>query len=249
MGKMIKSFCLRFFALLFTISSLCAHQVLHAGNESAKNPEEQTLLLLIRHGETDWNTQQLYLGRTNIPLNDTGIEQAKKLADYLIQGHPDILAIYSSNLDRASATALYTGQKFDLHIFQTPQLREIDFGVAEGLPVEEIDILYREEHTNLLTVYPNREERWKFPIFPGAESYHDLLSRVRNELQFIAESHPGGKIAVFVHGRIIRTLISESLNYPDLFPALPNCAIAHFLFSKTKSYPFTFLKTEKPQGN
>lgn len=226
--------------LLFAISSLSADQ----GSEETKTADVQTSLLLIRHGETDWNARHLYLGRTNIPLNETGIQQAQHLAAHLMEKHPGIAVIYSSDLDRASQTAFYTAQKFHLPVSRTPQLREIDFGEVEGLPVKEVEAQYGRDYTSLLTVY--REERWKLPLFPGGESHHDLLSRVQNELRGIAESHPGKTIAVFAHGRVIRTLIAGSQGFHDDVPFLPNCAIVHFQVPDDGKGTLTFLRTESP---
>ncbi|MGE5196695.1 MAG: histidine phosphatase family protein [Anaerolineae bacterium] len=214
---------------------------------SSKNlSEEKTTLLLIRHGETDWNTQKRYLGQTNIPLNDHGIEQAKQLAIHMIHHHSDITSIYSSDLDRAFATAQKTAETFGLPVLQRNTLQEINWGIAEGFIVEEIDNLYGQLE-DLREIYPSRKERWNIPVFPGGETYNELQLRVQNELKTIARTHAGKKIAIFTHGRIMRTLITESLDYPEVFEPLPNCAIAHFLFTPEKqSCPFTFLKIEHP---
>jgi len=209
---------------------------------------ESTEFLLVRHGETDWNKQKLYLGQTNISLNETGIKQAKKLARYLVEKHPDITAIYSSDLARASATAQHVARVFNVKVNQRSTLQEISWGEVEGSNVDETDKAYSQKLEDLKKTYPGRKERWAHePVFPKGETYNTLLLRVKNELKHIASAHPGEKIAVFAHGRILRTLVSESMDHADVYPQLPNCAIVQLRFTPEKSdCPFTCLKIEEP---
>ena len=214
---------------LFAFSFLCA-----SGGK--------THLLLIRHGETDWNVEDLYLGRTNVSLNFRGLEQAEKLAEYLAQAHPDIKAIYSSDLDRAYSTAWDTASKFNLPVTRKSNLREIDWGVAEGYPTKETDELYSRNYLE-----NEKKENWNQPVFPEAETFNELLARVHEELNLISAEHPGEKVAIFTHGRVLRTLITHSLNYSGAFSKPPNCAIAHFIFDpESKECPFKFLEIETP---
>lgn len=68
-----------------------------------------TKIILVRHGETDWNSQLRFQGGKDIPLNDVGRDQARKLAEYLTDTNIDV--IYSSNLSRARDTAQIIGEK------------------------------------------------------------------------------------------------------------------------------------------
>lgn len=212
---------------------------------SKKQGRKPTTLLLIRHGETDWNARQLCQGQTNIPLNETGIEQAKQLASYLTAQHPDIGAVYSSDLDRAHATALHTATRLGLSVIPKNSLREFHFGLAEGSSAEQIQQLYSSQYNQLLIDYPDRRKRWDLPFYPQAESYNELLCRVQQELTSIAEAHPGEKIAIFTHGRVIKTLIADTLDSEEVPCGIPNCAIACFTWgSETTSSPLTFLEIQ-----
>src|SRR6185437_6606991 len=94
-----------------------------------------TTLLLVRHGETDWNAERRYQGHADVPLNDRGVEQARELAEQLAGERID--AIYSSDLSRAHATAEIVGERLGVPVVTDPDLREIDVGAVEGLTFEE----------------------------------------------------------------------------------------------------------------
>src|ERR1044071_3382976 len=75
---------------------------------------EETILILIRHGQTDWNAENRVQGQANSPLNELGRLQAKELSEKLVFEHSDISAVYSSDLDRAYDTAKETADRFNL---------------------------------------------------------------------------------------------------------------------------------------
>jgi broad specificity phosphatase PhoE len=93
---------------------------------------EDTILLLIRHGQTDWNKEKRTNGQTDTSLNEIGILQAKDLSFKLQQEHPDITQIYSSDLIRAYSTAEETAKLFALAINKDARLKEMKYGEAEG---------------------------------------------------------------------------------------------------------------------
>src|SRR5437762_5332003 len=95
-----------------------------------------TTLLLVRHGETDWNRDGRWQGGSDTSLNDVGREQARALADQL---DGDIAAVYSSDLARARETAEIVAAKLDLAVQIDPRLRERGFGSWEGLTMTEIE--------------------------------------------------------------------------------------------------------------
>src|SRR5581483_11305534 len=94
-----------------------------------------TTLLLVRHGETDWNAERRWQGHADVPLNARGREQARALAEELAGESID--AIYSSDLSRAQDTADIVGARLDVPVVVDPDLREIDVGPVEGLTAEE----------------------------------------------------------------------------------------------------------------
>ncbi|MGH7152683.1 MAG: histidine phosphatase family protein [Acetobacteraceae bacterium] len=87
----------------------------------------------LRHGETDWNARGLSQGGTDIPLNPTGLAQARAAANRL--RHRGIVTIVSSPLTRAQETAEIVAQVLDLPVRFDPDLKEVAFGVQEGQPL------------------------------------------------------------------------------------------------------------------
>ena len=89
-----------------------------------------TTLLLVRHGETDWNADGRLQGHTDRPLSDFGRRQARQLADELEGEQFD--AIYASDLARARETAEIVGARLGLPVVLDPDLREKDWGTGRG---------------------------------------------------------------------------------------------------------------------
>jgi probable phosphoglycerate mutase len=138
-----------------------------------------TTLLLVRHGETDWNAERRWQGHTDVPLNARGREQAHALASDLADEPPH--AIYTSDLSRARETAEIVGDALGLPVVADPDLREIDVGSREGLTAEEVG-----------------ERPW------DGESHEAHGVRVLRAVQRIAERHPGRRVLVVAHGGCLR---------------------------------------------
>jgi len=206
----------------------------------------ETTFLLVRHGQTHWNVEGRYSGWTDIPLNAEGKLQAEKLGLQILQDHPDLTAIYSSDLSRAYSTALPTSIAFQLPIEKRIALREIYWGTGEGLTPAENELLYKEAIEELRRSYPERKERWNHTLFSGAETYNHLLDRTQNELKVIAEMHPGKTVAIFTHGRVIKTILGDLLD-TEKCPYPENCGIMILHYnSETQEHPFTFVRIENP---
>lgn len=161
-------------------------------------------LLLVRHGETDWNAGRRIQGQLNVPLNAQGHRQAKQLACYL-KGEP-IAAIYASDLLRAWETARYVAQATSVPVTREPRLREIHFGEWQGLTFEEAQ---RRD--------PEAAARWLAdPVRcrpPGGETFAELAARVADCLEEICD-RPDGTVLVVSHGGTIRAALCTSLEYP-----------------------------------
>src|SRR6476661_9887592 len=120
-----------------------------------------TTLLLVRHGETDWNADGRLQGHTDRPLSDFGRRQARQLAEELAEEKLD--AIYASDLSRARETAEIVGVRLGLGVVIDPGLREKDWGTWEGLTGVERDRVEfvgesterSEEHTSELQSHLN----------------------------------------------------------------------------------------------
>lgn len=156
-----------------------------------------TSLLLIRHGETAWNAEHRIQGQLDTPLSTTGIRQASQLAERL--GRDPIAAIYSSDLARAALTAAPLGARLGCTPQLDPRLRERDFGIFQGLTVDEI-----------AQRYPDEFERWRARDLdwevPEGESARQLLERVTTALTEIVVRHPGATVVVVAHGGVLDVL-------------------------------------------
>lgn len=211
-----------------------------------------TEFILIRHGETIWNAEGRTQGQVDIPLNEKGIQQAELLAEKIVAIHPDLSStIYSSDLSRAIDTARKTAEAFkaidrqNIQIIQTQELRELNYGVAEGTFQADRIKRYKECDEMLKKTYPDRKERWNYTCIEGAETFNALVERTKSALKQIAEEHPDQKVALFVHGRLMATLITETLDdqYESVSP--PNCAVAHFKYThENQEQPLEFISVK-----
>jgi broad specificity phosphatase PhoE len=155
------------------------------------------MLLLVRHGETDWNADGRLQGQTDRPLSDFGRRQARELAGELVD--EELEAIYSSDLARARETAEIVGERLGLPVALDPELREKDWGTWEGLTAVERD----------------RVE------FVG-ESTEAHQERILRALRRISDRHPGeGLILVVTHGGSMRRVQTAALGWA--LPVVENC--------------------------
>jgi broad specificity phosphatase PhoE len=150
-----------------------------------------TEILLVRHGETDWNVAQRVQGHTDRPLNDNGLAQARALAEEL-QGE-QIDAVYASDLARARETARAIAEPRGLPVEELPGLREKHFGTWEGLHADEIRERFPEAHAN--------------GPWGDGETGEELATRVLAALAEIAERHPDGRALVVTHGGPVRAVL------------------------------------------
>lgn len=158
---------------------------------------EPTRLFVIRHGETAWNVDSRIQGHLDIPLNDTGLWQARRLAQAL--SGETLSAIYSSDLARARQTAEALAALSDVPVQPDVSLRERGFGVFEGLSFAEV----RQR-------WPEQAERWRLrdPDFrpERGESLGDFYVRVVGAVERLAAAHRGQSIAVVAHGGVLDCL-------------------------------------------
>ena len=162
-----------------------------------------TTLLLVRHGETDWNAEGRLQGHTDRPLNDYGRRQAKELAERLAAEGAD--AIYASDLVRAKETAEIVGERLGLTVVVDPDLREKDWGTWEGLTGDE------RVHVELV-----------------GESTQEHRERVLRAVERIAERHPGQRVVVVTHGGSLRRIQAALNGVAD--PVIENCAVWSWTF-------------------
>jgi len=156
-------------------------------------------LLLVRHGETEWNQQMRFQGQTDIPLNAKGLEQAESIARRL--QHEPLQAIYSSDLQRAWQTAEVIARYHDLSPIPHADLREMSYGVWEGMTRAEIEA---GEWAELFEKYRKDSLRYRPP---GAEYPHEIVERAGRVLQHIREQHQPGTVCIVGHGGSLRALL------------------------------------------
>ena len=167
------------------------------GPEPLPAGAENTTLTLIRHGQTDWNKTNLMQGVTDIPLNDTGREQARATGQKLADMGLNFTVLVSSPLSRAFETAQLVGEHFDLQVDKTyPELVERTYGDGEGLDI------------------PAPERRAPERYYPNVESERDLYIRTVRVLRQIVRDYANRgeeqKIIAVSHGSLIRRALSAA---------------------------------------
>ncbi len=182
-----------------------------------------TTIWLVRHGETDWNTGSRVQGTTDIPLNATGLAQARLVAQRLVTFSLD--AIYSSPLSRAMQTATPLADQLQLSIQPVAGLAERDFGSFQGKTPDQVA---QED--------PEGYQRWQTrdPDFvpTGGESLVQFRDRVARALDDVVQARLGQTIAVFTHGGVLdmiyRIANDLDLHAPRAWP-IANAAIHHLI--------------------
>jgi probable phosphoglycerate mutase len=167
---------------------------------------EATRVLLVRHGETDWNATGRIQGQSDTPLNAAGHEQARRAAQRLAR--EPVRALYSSDLARAFQTATIIGKTLGLTVVTSPRWRERQYGVWEGLTSAEIQARYPEQFAAW------RARSTDFAP-PQGETRSQLLTRALAELHTIARRHAGEVVVVVTHGGLCYVLINHILGSID----------------------------------
>ena len=146
-----------------------------------------TEIILVRHGETEWNVAEIFRGRIDIELNETGIRQAELLAEYLSKIR--INAIYSSPLKRALKTAEIISGYHKLDVAIADGLIDFNFGKWQGLSHQEVKDRYKE----LYAAWTNHPDQVKIP---GGESLDEVRKRATGVVDNIIERYKGSVILV-----------------------------------------------------
>jgi probable phosphoglycerate mutase len=180
-----------------------------------------TTILLVRHGETDWNSERRWQGHADRPLNDVGREQARELAEALADRGIDV--VYSSDLVRARETASIVADRLALPVEVDAGLREVDVGDWAGKLLTEIE-----------EADPEAYQRWQQgrKAWNGGESYEEMGERVVAAVLRLAERHPGRTILIVTHGGSIRACraAAAGLDYAasrvSAIGSMANCEVA-----------------------
>ena len=162
-------------------------------------------LLLIRHGESQGNTELRLQGQREYPLTERGREESRLLAERLRR--LSLAALYSSPIRRARLTADAIAEAAGLEVTELPGVQEYDFGELSGLTYRELV----EKHPEIVEQYLRGPD---YPSFPGAEGREAFRRRVCEALWGVVERHPGASVAVVAHGGPIAVFCLEVLGLP-----------------------------------
>ena len=188
-----------------------------------------TTLLLIRHGQTDWNLEGRYQGHSDVPLNATGLQQAHQVASQLGFTRPD--AIFSSDLTRTHDTAAIIGKALRLPIHLDSRLREINQGIWEGMLYEDI----KREYSELV------ERRRNDPLSvaaPGGETVGEVRERMLAAVADIAQGYAMGSVVVVSHGLALALVKAYVASVPidKVWQLIPRNAIVETVKIEEKDF-------------
>jgi 2,3-bisphosphoglycerate-dependent phosphoglycerate mutase len=182
-----------------------------------------TTIVLVRHGETDWNRDNRFQGHADPPLNDTGREQARALAEQL-RGEGLVVA-YTSPLRRAAETAAILGEVLGLAAVPEDALMEVDVGSWSGLTRDEVEARF-----------PSGYARWLEygHGWDDGESYDELGGRVVAGLSRISARHCDVAVLAVTHGGPIRSALAAADGVPfdearRSIHVIGNCAIVRLV--------------------
>lgn len=184
---------------------------------------EPTHLLLVRHGETDYNRCNIIQGTKDVPLNEVGRKQAEELSGKLLDIPID--AAYSSCLTRAYETAKIIMNPHGLPVKQYSELNEMHFGRYEGRPYKDVKDLWDVVHD----AWNNGEvDRG----YEDGENPLQVQDRANAIMQSIIDRHSSETVLVVTHGRLMRILLSKwfgvGLTRMDEI-AIPNTVVYHVM--------------------
>lgn len=191
-------------------------------------------VILIRHGETDWNREQIFRGRIDVALNEVGLAQAKAVGASLKDIQID--AIYSSPLGRAFETARIVGEDRNCEVKVEEGFIDIDFGRWQGLSHQKI----KEEYKGLYETWLSKPQ---MVTFPEGESLKEVRTRSMKSLEKVIKNHPGETLAIVSH-RVLNKVLLCSILGLELshfwYIRQDTCAINRFEY-KDKKYYLTLL--------
>ena len=162
----------------------------------------RTQIIIVRHGQTEWNTQGIRQGHLDSRLTASGVAQAKALAQRLARER--FTALYSSDLGRAVETAKEIAKVTGHEIIVDARLRERHLGIFQGLSGDDINAKYPEVRQHMRTQGPGY-------VIPGGESMVQQVQRNIACLNALAAKHQGEKIVVVTHGGVVSAFFRHTL--------------------------------------
>jgi broad specificity phosphatase PhoE len=159
-----------------------------------------TTLLLVRHGQTDWNVSGQIMGQRPVPLNETGERQAHRLAE-LLRSRP-IRAIYTSPVVRAQRTAEIVGSVLQVPVTAEPGLCEIGCGEWEGRYWKDLadDLVRHDFYAKPAEARP-----------PGGETLLEVQARAVQAVERVTASAGSGQLVLVSHADVVRAILAHYL--------------------------------------
>ena len=167
---------------------------------------EMTRVYLVRHGTTEWNKEEIFRGRVDCKLNDTGLAEACALEGYFRDVVMD--SIYSSPLSRAVETAQAVAVPKGLTVIPDPAFIDMDYGEWQGLPLEKVEERYAD-------LYRLWRERPQDVTFPGGENLSLVRARAWEGLGRVIRENPGKTVLVVSHRVVTKVMICAALGLDD----------------------------------
>jgi broad specificity phosphatase PhoE len=185
-------------------------------------------IILARHGETAWNTAQIFRGRVDVPLSDAGLDQAERLGEYLSGEKIDV--IYSSPLSRAVQTAGPIARYQELDVNTIDNIIDIDYGEWQGIPSAEV----KEKYPELYQDWLDTPEQVRMP---AGESLEDVRRRALPFLEDAVMRCGEGRIVLVSHRVVNKVLICALLRLDNSSfwnIKLDTAGISRFVFDGDK---------------
>ncbi len=185
-----------------------------------------TTIMLVRHGETDWNKEEIFRGQIDVPLNKTGIAQAKLLAEYLKDAQ--IEAIYSSPLQRALKTAETIANYHHVKVKTSNELTDFNYGEWQGLSQRAV----KEKYPGLHDAWINNQ----LIRVPGGESLDNVRTRTHSLVKLVIAKYKG-TVALVSHRVTNKVLICALLGLDNSHfwnIKLDNCGVTTFLYENRR---------------
>lgn len=189
-----------------------------------------TTVILIRHGESEANREDIFAGHLNVDLMPKGVEQAQKTAQYIVENYT-VDKIYASDLKRAYKTGKTLADKLGMEIIADKRFREIDAGEWDGIKFNELGDKYAEDF-----------RIWRDDIAnakcTGGESVEDLRKRVFGAATEVAENNDGKTVVIATHAtpiRVMQTYVQMgSLEKMNDIPWVSNASVSVFEYDNGK---------------
>ena len=199
------------------------------------NSNNETILYLIRHGETEGNLKKAYQGQNNTPLTELGRRQAQQMGKRIGEIGVDI--VISSDLGRSMETASIACSGTNREIIPHPGLRERHFGMFQGMKFDDAKAKY----PDIFARYRGQEPDFRIP---EGETWREFISRIKDTLEEIGEGYRGKTCALFTHGAVVGYFFAYQLGFfmepGDLTYKVANGSFTKYLYREGKFVLLSF---------